>query len=98
MFDLDGNHLSNREVRYETYLRRLEKRTPLQWALLNRYNYTRWVKERAPVSATAEEWELWRQWVNARRDQFGAAIKTAREHKAYNQRSKANDRKYKPNS
>lgn len=68
-------------------------KTKLTWALLNRDRYKTWASEHAPGGATADEWWLWAQWVNARRAAFKVAIGHAMEEKRFNQKEKANERK-----
>ena len=67
--------------------------TRLSQVIRNRDEYLRRAACYEPTGATHDEWNKYREWVNARRDDFKTAIEIAREEKRVNQRSKADERK-----
>lgn len=67
--------------------------TGLARLIAARDRYIAWSNRQGPSGAIGGDWAAWRDWVNARRQDFAAEIKAAMEEKRFNQRRKANERK-----
>ena len=67
--------------------------TTLARLIAMRRRYKAQTDLRSPSGAPMDQWLKWRDWVAARRDQYDAAIRAAKEEKRFNQRRKANERK-----